>query len=184
MKKGVYSDGKRHGQWLIYHDNEQLWKEVNYKNGKLDGYCVLYLTDKNKSIEGQFEDGLETGNWKYWHDNANRDRVGNYHKGKKNGKWTYYFDETDTKWYAVEFKGNRKNGRCTYWHKSESEIIAHTGYFLDDKETGLWEYYNFEGFKYQWGNYVKGEKDGEWVAYHHNKNIQGKGSYIHDENAE
>ena len=37
-----FKNGKKHGPWISYRENGQLWTKSNYENGKLHGPWVSY----------------------------------------------------------------------------------------------------------------------------------------------
>ena len=40
--QGAYRNGKRHGPWVSYYDNGQLWSKGTFKDGKEDGPWIEY----------------------------------------------------------------------------------------------------------------------------------------------
>ena len=58
-EQGSFKNGERHGAWISYHENGQLWYEGDYKNGKKEGDWVDYNKDGTvwKEYTGTFKDG-------------------------------------------------------------------------------------------------------------------------------
>ena len=46
-----------------YHNNGQIWKEKNYKDGKEDGKWTGYSEDGQKKEEMNYKDGELDGKW-------------------------------------------------------------------------------------------------------------------------
>ena len=55
LENGKFKNGKKGGEWLVFHENGQLWTTGNYKDGIKDGLWERY-----------YEDGslLRTETWK------------------------------------------------------------------------------------------------------------------------
>ena len=55
-----YKDGKKDGLETTWHDNGQVWTEMNYKEGKIiDDYVLFYNKDGAAYITVYFQDGLQ-----------------------------------------------------------------------------------------------------------------------------
>ena len=50
-------DGKPHGEWKNYYENDQVVGESNYKNGKPHGKFVRYYKDGKVRAEYTFKNG-------------------------------------------------------------------------------------------------------------------------------
>jgi antitoxin component YwqK of YwqJK toxin-antitoxin module len=62
--------------------------------------------------------------------------------------------------------------------KSINPNIKFLGSFnKNNKKTGYWEGYYFDGNIQSKGNYINGKKDGYWEEYYHNGNLWYTGSY-------
>jgi len=59
--QGSFRNGKKHGPWVSYHENGQLWSKGTYKDGKRDGPWVGYNYDGTvrKGFTGTFKDGVK-----------------------------------------------------------------------------------------------------------------------------
>ena len=45
ITNGKFKNGKKYGEWLIYHKNGQLWMKGIHKEGKRDGFWEIYTND-------------------------------------------------------------------------------------------------------------------------------------------
>ena len=59
--KGTWKDGKKYGPWVTYHDNGQLWTKGTIKDGKGDGPWVGFFKDGtvNDEYTGTFKNGVK-----------------------------------------------------------------------------------------------------------------------------
>jgi len=61
--QGSFRNGKKHGPWVSYHENGQLWSKGTYKDGKRDGPWVSYHENGQLWSKGTYKDGKEDGPW-------------------------------------------------------------------------------------------------------------------------
>ena len=130
---------EKNGECKAWFKNGRLYKESNYKDGKLDGECKLWslLKDRVYSLR-IYKDGITQGEFKEWHDNGNLQTQGYYKEGKLNGEYkTWYENGQLYKYFNYEdnilkeckewdqngqlklhllFKDNKKNGEYNFWH--------------------------------------------------------------------
>ena len=59
--QGAYRNGKRHGPWVSYYDNGQLWSKGTFKDGEWEGPRVSFLKDGtlNEKYTGTFKNGVK-----------------------------------------------------------------------------------------------------------------------------
>ena len=84
-ERGSFKDGKKHGPWVWYHDNGQLWRKGTYKDGERDGPWVEYHDNGQLWRKGAYKDGPPDGPWVAYHDNGQLDEewTGAYKDGVK-----------------------------------------------------------------------------------------------------
>ena len=83
--QGTLRNGKRHGPWVRYYDNGQLYYKGTYKNGKWDGPYVRYYENGQFWTEGTLKVGEEDGPWVYYLPNGTvyGKRTGTFKNGVK-----------------------------------------------------------------------------------------------------
>jgi len=64
-----YKNDQLNGRLVQYYYGRTI-KEVNYKDGKLDGYAIYYSPAKLPTKEGTYKDGKMHGKWKIYEDNG------------------------------------------------------------------------------------------------------------------
>ena len=90
-EQGLIKNGKRTGEWLLYHRNGQLWHKGEYKNGKKDGEWVYYWENGQIWEKGKYDkDSWRDGEWVYYYDNGQLEKKGKFKSGRKEGEWIVY----------------------------------------------------------------------------------------------
>ena len=107
LRNGLMKNGKEDGEWVINHENGQLYSKGNYKNGKREGSWVWYYDNGQLFSKGNYKNGEDKGEWVWYHIYGHLDSKGNYKNGKKEGAWVEY--EKDGTLYR-ERSGTYKNG--------------------------------------------------------------------------
>ena len=79
---GNHKDGEKHGKWISYFEDGQIWHEGNYKDGKEHGEFIYFgygnynILHKVKS-EG-YKDGKLNGKIIHFHVNGEKNSIVNY----------------------------------------------------------------------------------------------------------
>ena len=61
--QGSFRNGKKHGPYVQYHNNGQLWSKGDYKDGKAVGPWVGYWENGQISTKETYKDGKRDGPW-------------------------------------------------------------------------------------------------------------------------
>jgi len=83
LRNGLMKNGKEDGEWVINHENGELWWKGNYENGKEEGEWVSYWDNGQLMSKGNYKNSkLEGEEFGYWTDGQllNKD---NYKNGVK-----------------------------------------------------------------------------------------------------
>lgn len=93
VKKIIYLDTVANQKVAekYFHDDNSLFMEYNYKNGKKDGVAKSFYpkTGLPWSLH-TYKDGLLHGEYKTWFENGNIHMDGQYTKGTESGTWKIY----------------------------------------------------------------------------------------------
>ncbi len=117
---GSFVNGKKHGKWMRYYNNGNLFSISNYHLGLKNGDWVTFNTNGKYIEKGKFKNNLEDGPWIRFFENGEINYKGKFMNGKKTGLWVgYHFNG------QIEYRGSFKNG----------------------KKNGFWEYYSLNGAK-------------------------------------
>ena len=68
--QGSFRNGKKHGPWVSYHDNGQVFSQGTYKNDKEDGPWVVYYKNGQLLSKGTLKDGKMDGPWVGYNDDG------------------------------------------------------------------------------------------------------------------
>ncbi|MEO9849492.1 MAG: toxin-antitoxin system YwqK family antitoxin [Reichenbachiella sp.] len=91
MEKGQLKEGKRHGNWQIFHPNSiVISQDLNYKNGKLDGKGTIYFANGLPQSEGAWKDGKRLGKWIWYYESGVKQCEINYENDKKQGAQIFW----------------------------------------------------------------------------------------------
>lgn len=142
--------------------------------GKKQGFWKEYFKEGGLRSEGTYTDGIRTGAWVFYFPNGNKEQTGNYtNKGKEHGLWTWYYVDGTLR-RQENYTNGLKNGDMVEYAEDGSEIAK--GTFVDNEEDGFW-IYTENGYR-QEGNYVYGERDGEWKHFYPDQTLSYIGKYI------
>ena len=96
----------------------ETWYE---KNGKKQGEYTLYYDNGNIWKQGSYDDGLRDGKWKYLHENGKLELEWEYKKELLVSKeLTLYYKNGKVKaeYIISKNKGNKIDGRFKYWYEN------------------------------------------------------------------
>ena len=86
LRNGLMKNGKEDGEWVINHDNGQLWSKGNYKNGEEEGVWVGYHENGQLWSKGNYKNGEEEGEWVWYNIDGHLTSKGNYKNDKQEGE--------------------------------------------------------------------------------------------------
>lgn len=191
------------GAYNQYHENGQLYCDVNYTNNKQNGYKKVYFPNGNLEYECNMINDSIDGKYIQYYENGNKLYELSYKKNKIDGLYISYYPDgsVETKSYYTD---HLSNGSYTKFHANGK--VATIGYykmgqFIDNwifyyengnKQTegkylvtgekdGLWKYYNEDGVQNGLRAFTKGKQNGWSIDYYPDKKLQNKGKYIMDE---
>ena len=127
-REGNYKNGKKNGEWYLYHPNGNFSEEMNYIDGKLNGKYIRYADDGGIIEEGQYKDNERIGIWanKCHHTfGVMRSVYGNWEEGEYindlgEGKWKVYIIDFHSKRLVgtINYKNGQRHGTLSYWGKN------------------------------------------------------------------
>ena len=85
---GTIKDGKKHGKWTAYYENEQKALEMRFKDDTLDGALTRWHENGQKALEGGYKDGNIHGTFAFW--NEDGEQSGEGHDASTQGLLGYY----------------------------------------------------------------------------------------------
>ena len=157
----------------IFRKGEVLGDGIIDDEGRRQGYWKEYYNGAGLKREGKYENGKREGLWKFYYSNGSREQLGIYKNGKPDGDWTWYFSNGNT-WRTEIFYAGLEEGLAVEYNDT-GKIISQ-GQYLDGEKEGEWllEY----GDQKEKGNYRAGLRDGEWKHYHSNGELIYEGLFV------
>ena len=165
-QEGTYSKGKRHGVFSGWTENGLRSYKGNYRAGRKSGIWSSWTTGEWGWIliaSGTYRSGRKEGTWKYWHPNAALKSQGKYKKGLKVGSWDGYH-RTAKKSYTGVFRGGKEHDKFMYWYDNGQK--KKEGKYSRGKQIGSWRFYHSTGRRAAIGNYKNGRRHGLWREFY------------------
>ena len=179
LKQGLFKELNTNDEVISYrfYKNDTLFYKGNYDSlNNKTGKWIYYWENGNIKIEGEYLQNLKTKEWKYFYKNGNIQQKGTYIKNLPNGLWEWWYDGR-RKRRTEEYLNGRENGIVNEYD-TNGVIITYGEYVYGERE-GEW-YYIMNDYKEK-GNYIGGMKTGKWEKTYLNKNqIKFTGEYIND----
>ncbi|HXK80987.1 MAG TPA: hypothetical protein PLO05_02370 [Bacteroidales bacterium] len=80
--EGAYKNGKRHGKWIAWYDNEVVWSIGYYKQGLKHGKSEVYFPNGEVRYEKNYVNDTADGTWLFFDENGNPIGKVVYQKGE------------------------------------------------------------------------------------------------------
>lgn len=64
--KGFYRFGKKHGEWIYFYDNGNLWSEAEFNRDKMQGKSKVYYPNGQLHYSGFYKNDLRDSIWCYY----------------------------------------------------------------------------------------------------------------------
>ncbi len=159
----------------IYNKGNLIAKGIVLENGLREGDWIFYYSDGTIKAKGKYKEGLKFGEWIYYHPNGKKEQKGTYRtKERPHGTWTWWYDNSEIQ-RKEEFRNGKEDGDIIEYNDTGKVILK--GQYEDGLKEGLWLY--DEGDYKQEGEYITGERTGEWKHYYGSTNkLSFKGSFI------
>lgn len=175
---------KSDDHWLLvalYADTGLLVKAY-FKDRALtikDGPFSLYHIKNIKAIEGTYLNNTKQGIWKFWYENGhlmdsgmvkNNQLVNSWYSWYETGrlKTITHYQPMDSLVDNLSANSSIKKRSNRIWGDDDSLIIKLHGISVSYYESGLLK---------DSGNYINGEKQGEWINLYENGKIESKGAF-------
>jgi uncharacterized protein len=180
---GQFVDGEKSGTWVWWYENGNKKDQCKYAAGLyIDTVYHWYESGQLKQIEiipanNQDDGTCESCNGtviRYFENGKMKEKFTS-DNGIFNGKYTM-FDENGG-WNIKTYKNDSLNGE-TLEHNIDSagKVIIVVGQYKDNKETGLWQWFNKDSVLYQSVYYEDGVTSGLHKTYYPNGKVESEGS--------
>lgn len=141
----------KQGLYTSYHKNGQQKMIVNYIKGKKEGTGQIY-TEAGKLRE-----------------------TAEFKNGQLNGLRHLYNDSTKQIIIVENYKNNNFEGEYLSYHPNGKP--KQKGQYVNNKMSGLWNYYYLNGNIKETVNFKNNVEDGPYKAYHQNGQLKAEGQY-------
>jgi uncharacterized protein len=165
--EGIMRDGKPDGYWKTYYADGTLKSEGNRKNFELDSTWTFYDELGNITVQIEYENGRKNGIRRIIHENEIIEE--NFVDDVKQG-YTYFYYPDGKLWKEIYFEDGLETGLGKEFAQTDGRVIKLTYYekgFITDIEI-----INRRD--------KAGMKQGKWILYHENGNVQEEGEYKND----
>lgn len=145
--EGNFVDSKREGKWMFYTLEDLTYKkiiqkEVNYKNGILEGEFKYFFPNESVAMSGNFKNDKLEGTVKSFHTNGKIYGTRFYENGLKVGKHIYIYSNGKTELEHSFVNGIKDSSYIAYY--SNGNIQEKFNYKMG-KEDGLYQYFHENG---------------------------------------
>lgn len=166
--------GLKQGPWRRYYDNDQLFSETFFKNGKPVGKTVTWYKSGAPQSELVYSPDGKVARMISWWENGKVKATGKYVQQKKDSTWNY-FNERDTLVTVENYKLGIPHGPWLVYYPSgiKSEEFS----YVDGKKGGPFKRYFSTGQLKMDGTYKNDSFDGVVVHFHMNGKPALKGVY-------
>ncbi len=176
-KEENYKNGKMNGKSVRYFENGQISEDAYFKDGKVEGKANIYYENGQISEERNFRDGKKDGKWTTYYKNGHIETEQNYKNGNRDGKWTSYYEKGQIKEEGNLKDGNRNVKWIEYYLNGK---IKSKGNLKNELREGEWLYYYNDGIVKTQGYLKNGKKEGKWIHYYKDGEIDSIDFYKED----
>ena len=166
--KGRFYNGEPVGEFIYYHKNKQIERQLYYESNSPKVRSVSYHTNGKKSSEGIFINKEKDSKWLYYNNNGYLISEENYAKGKKQGKFKLFTGKDEILIEEETWNNNVLDGEYnTYYITGVPRIKM---FYVKGKMHGNFESYYEDGTIWNKGQYKDDFRNGTWISY----NREGK----------
>lgn len=196
ISQATFVDDELDGTWTIYDGRKHKISEWHFKNGRRHGPSTWWLPTGRKLREMNFRDGELDGEWSEWRPDgsligkelytAGRKqalKVSHHKGGAKKSEGMYLFarqiEQTPDDWWqgkpmTLTHSGkDERHGPWTAWYPSGQR--QQEGTYEHDLQAGTFNWWHPNGQKALHGKFEAGKQDGRWTWWYASgqKSIQG-----------
>ena len=91
------SKSSKDGPQIYYHKNGKIRKELNYKDGLIDGFYITYFDNGQLESKVTFKDGNKHGLCNIYYSNGQLESEMMYENSSPVGPYTIFYDNGDIK---------------------------------------------------------------------------------------
>lgn len=198
-----FENGERHGKAIWWYPNGQKMREVDYRDGEMDGELREWALDSKLTVRHVYKDGrrraieveefspgvkkieaeyvyareITSTTYDWWNAAIITKVLGKDGEDMRSGGWTSWF-KSGQKQLEGRYENDRPVGKFTWWHPNGQKAIE--GDYIDGKQAGKWSWWHINGQKQIVGEYEDGTQRGKWTWW----SPEGKVAEVADFSAE
>ncbi|MDH5397808.1 MAG: membrane-binding protein [Cyclobacteriaceae bacterium] len=200
--RGEFLNNEATGSWDFFYEtgNQKMRLVVR---GQDEGYWQYFYESGEKSMEGLIVNDKRQGNWRLYYESGALKSEGEFKDGNLEGIWQFYYEDgklkgeidyTANKGRYIEYfatgevkaegpkSGFKNAGKWTFYYKeilpgARTKIQA-TGNYLNGNKVGDWTYFHPNQKVSSKGRYDSNRPEGEWLHYYDNGSISSKGEFV------
>ncbi len=198
-----FDHGERQGKSVWYYPNGQKRREVDYRQGQIDGEVVEWGPDYKISLREKYVDGrrlapqvdnyspeqkraegwilfakeITKSNYDFWNGVATIQVVGSEGVNQRHGLWTWWH-KNGQKQMEGRYEADLPVGKFTWWYPNGQKQLQ--GEYVNGKQQGKFTWWHPSGQKQLEGAYVAGVLSGKWTRWNGEGHVVEVGDYSAD----
>lgn len=183
---GSFKDGMPEGVTRFYDQEGEISTSKIYSKGVLLGEGIVdeggirqgtwkeFYADGSLRAEGDYKDGQKIGEWIFYFQSGKVAQKGKYIAGERpHGDWVWYYENGSVRREETFYRGIEDGKLVEY---SDSGSVLTQGDFAEGLRVGKWLI--DVGDHREEGEYLDGERHGEWIHLYKNGKLNFKGTYV------
>jgi antitoxin component YwqK of YwqJK toxin-antitoxin module len=172
-----FDHGDRNGKSVWYYPSGQKHREVDYRQGQIDGEVMEWGADYKLTSREKYVEGRRLSAQVDYYSPGQKRAEGWILYAKENTKSNYDFWEGIATTQVVGTEGvNQRHGLWTWWHKNGQKQME--GRYEADQPVGKFTWWYPNGQKQLQGEYVAGKQQGKFIWWHPTGQKQLEGAYL------
>lgn len=169
-EKGKYTDGRRHGLFVSYHqDGKTPQREAPMQYGKIDGTVRTWFSDGKPDMVQEYRQGKRNGKEQRFDPKSGKQIYeANYTDDRKEGKQWKISEDITEGWVSKtvsHYKNGELDGPYEYTAHLHGKLYAYkSGSYKNGYKHGSWKEIDRDDIAVQ-GEYTEGRETGHWIRY-------------------
>ncbi|HTQ38103.1 MAG TPA: hypothetical protein VMJ32_03695 [Pirellulales bacterium] len=198
-----FDHGERTGKSVWYYPTGQKHREVDYRQGEIDGEVLEWgpdykLASREKYVDGRrlaeqddyyspgqkraegwilYAKEVTKSNYDFWNGVASTQVVGTEGANQRHGLWTWWH-KNGQKQMEGRYEADQPVGKFTWWYPNGQKQLE--GEYLAGKQQGKFTWWHPTGQKQLEGSYVAGVLTGKWTRWNAEGHVVEVGDYTAD----
>jgi antitoxin component YwqK of YwqJK toxin-antitoxin module len=198
-----FDHGERNGKSVWYYPNGQKRREVDYRQGDIDGEVLEFgfdnkVASRDKYVEGRrlamqvdyygpgqkrsegmilFAKEITKSNYDFWTGTATIQVVGTEGTNQRCGAWSWWH-KNGQKQMEGQYEADMPVGKFAWWYANGQKQLQ--GEYISGKQQGRFTWWHDNGQKQLEGDYIAGVLTGKWTRWNKDGRVVEVGDYSPD----